>query len=62
MDHVIRNTAHGIYISWYIINRWARKEQSLLFDLYKAFDQFESRHKSGILPENTYFPSCARNI
>ena len=29
---------HGIYIRWYLINRCARKEQSLLFDLYKAFD------------------------
>ena len=29
---------HGIYIGWYLINRCARKEQSLLFDLYKAFD------------------------
>ena len=30
--------AHGTYIRWYLINRCARKEQSLLFDLYKAFD------------------------
>ena len=29
---------HGIYIRWYLINRCALKEQSLLFDLYKAFD------------------------
>ena len=29
---------HGSYIIWYLINRCARKEQSLLFDLYKAFD------------------------
>ena len=29
---------HGIYIRWYLIKRCARKEQSLLFDLYKAFD------------------------
>ena len=29
---------HGIYIRWYLINKCARKEHSLLFDLYKAFD------------------------
>ena len=29
---------HGIYIRWYLIDRCARKEQSPLFDLYKAFD------------------------
>ena len=29
---------YGIYIRWYLINRCARKEQSLLFDTYKAFD------------------------
>ena len=29
---------HGIYIRWYLIRRCARKKQSLLFDLYKAFD------------------------
>ena len=28
---------HGIYIKWYFINRRARTEKSLLFDLYKAF-------------------------
>ena len=33
-----RGCVHGIYIRWYLINRCARKEQSLLFDLYKAFD------------------------
>ena len=29
---------HGIYIRWYLIKRCARKVQSLLFDLYMAFD------------------------
>ena len=32
------DTKHGIYIRWYLIKRCARKDQSLLFDLYKAFD------------------------
>ena len=32
------HVVHGIYIRWRVINRCARKEQSLLFDLYKAFD------------------------
>ena len=30
---------HGIYIRWYLINRCARKEQSLLFDRFKANDK-----------------------
>ena len=35
--------------------RCARKAQSLLFDLCKAFDQFESRHKSGIVTRKDLF-------
>ena len=53
---------HGTYIRWYLTKRCARKEKSLLFDLYKAFDQFESRHKWGIFSERTCFPSFVRNI
>ena len=30
-------------------NRFARKEQSLLSDLLKAFDEIESSHKSDII-------------
>ena len=29
---------HGTYIRWYFINRCARTEKYLLYDLYKAFD------------------------
>ena len=51
----IKHIPHDIYIRWYLINMCARKEQSLLFDLYKAFDKFESRHKSGILTRKDLF-------
>ena len=34
------------------------REQSLLFDLVKALDKIGSYHIS----ENTYFPSCERNM
>ena len=50
-----KRISHGAYIRWYLINRCARKEQSLLFNLYKAFDQFESRHKSGIFIRKDLF-------
>ena len=32
---------YGTYIRWQLINRWAvaRQKQSLLFDLFKEFDQ-----------------------
>ena len=29
---------HGSYVRWYLRNRCARMEQSLLFDLFTAFD------------------------
>ena len=29
---------HGTYIRWYLRNRCARREQSLLFHLFQAFD------------------------
>ena len=51
------------YIRWLLRNRCASKEQSQLFDLYKAFDYFESGHKSDIfLIEKTYFPTWVRNM
>ena len=37
-DAHVLNNHHGIYIRWYLINRCVRKEQSLLFNLYKSFD------------------------
>ena len=48
------------HTAWYILywmatnNRCARKGQSLLFDLYKAFDKIESSHKSDFFSENTF--------
>ena len=36
----------GTYIRWSLRNRCTRKEQSLLFNLFKAFDPVESTHKS----------------
>ena len=46
---------HGIYIRWYLRSRCARKEQSLLFDLYKAFDQIESIQKLNFSPRRPIF-------
>ena len=43
-----RSRTHDTYIRWLLINRCEHKEQSLLFDLYKAFELFESSHKSDI--------------
>ena len=37
----------GAYIRWYLRNGSAHKEQSLLFDLFKALDKIESSTKSG---------------
>ena len=52
----------GTYIRWQLRNyRCALKEQSLSFDLYKSFDQFESKHNF-FLSEKTYFPSCVRTV
>ena len=36
----------GIYIRLLLRNRFARKEQSLLFDLFKTFNKIESSYKS----------------
>ena len=39
----------------------SRKEQSLLFDLFKAFDQIESSHKSNsLIWKDLYLPPCVR--
>ena len=46
---------HGTYIRWYPINRCARQEQSLLFDLYKAFDKLVSSHKHNIFLRRDLF-------
>ena len=48
---------HGTYIRWYL----KKGEQSLLFDLCKAFDQKESSHKSYIFsPKSPIFlHACA---
>ena len=41
----------------------ARAEQSLLFDLLKAFDQTKSSYKSDAFsPKRPIFSSCMRNI
>ena len=34
------------------------KEQSLLFDLFKAFDLAGRSHRSDFFSEKTYFQSC----
>ena len=43
---------HGAYIRWLPRNRFVSKEQSLQFDLCKAFDQIERTHKSDIFSPN----------
>ena len=58
----IQYTNHGIYIRWYLKKRCARKERSLLCDLYKDFDSSSAGTNQVFLPETTYFPSCVRNI
>ena len=40
---VVKGTDHN---RWLLRNRWALKKQSLLFDLFNAFDCIESSHKS----------------
>ena len=44
-----------------ILNRFACKEQSLLFDLFKAIDQIESSHKSEVfsLKRLIFLHACA---
>ena len=53
---------HCTYIRYENRKICARKEQSLLFDLFKAFDLFEKSHKSSFFSENTCFPFCVRNM
>ena len=38
------------------------KEQSLLFDLFKAFDQIDNSHKLDFLYQKYYFPACVHNL
>ena len=38
-------------------NKCIQKEQSLLFDLFKAFDQIESSHRPIFFPAKTIFSS-----
>ena len=40
----------------------ARKEQSLLLDLRKAFDQIENSYKLNFFIKKTFFPSFMRNM
>ena len=46
---------YGTFMRWQLRNRSERKQQSLLFDLFKAFDQIER-----FISEKTYFlHACA---
>ena len=40
----------------------AHKEQSLLFNLLKAFDNIEGSHKSDFFSNKTYYPSCVSQM
>ena len=42
---------HGTYIKWQL-EKCASKEQSLLFDLFDAFDKIENSHKSDLFLRN----------
>ena len=42
----IQNCLHGTYVRWKLRNRCAPKQQSLLFDILKAFNEIKSSHKS----------------
>ena len=52
---------HRAYIIWYLRNICARKEHSHLFDLFKAFYQIESSHKSDSfsLQRPLFLDTCA---
>ena len=53
---------HGAYIRQSLSNRCARKEQSLLFDMFKPFNKIESSHKSDFfLSLKNLFRSCKCN-
>ena len=46
--------SHGTYIRWALRIRRARKVQTLLFDMFKAFDQIETSRKSDFFSEKTF--------
>ena len=55
--------SHGIYIRWQLRKRCAHTEQSLSFDLFKAFDGSSAvTILFFFLSEKTYFPSCVRKM
>ena len=63
-DYIVsERETHCISIRWKLRNWRTRKEQSLLFDLCKAFDYIESSHQSDFFFsfEQAFFPSCVRN-
>ena len=45
---------HGI-LRWKLRNRWARKEQCMLYDLFKGFDKIKSSHKSFLFHRRDLF-------
>ena len=50
---------HATHIGWYLYTWCARKEQYLLYDLFKAFDKIDVSQKLDFfLLEKTYF--CLR--
>ena len=51
---------HGTCIRWYLRNRCAPREQSLLFDLFKAFDQIASSYN--FFSPKSFFSSCSGNM
>ena len=49
--------------SWYLRNRCARKEQSRLFDMFKAFDKIVSSDTSDVFARKDFFSRpCVRNM
>ena len=52
--------SYGTYVRWYIRNMCSGKEQSLLFDMFKAFNHIKSNNKQYFLSKRPIFlQACA---
>ena len=54
--------SHGTFIRWLLWIWCVHKDQSLLFDLLKAFDLFKSMQNQNFSPKRPIFNSCVRNM
>ena len=53
---------HGTCITWKLRNSCARMVQSMLFNLFRAFDPIESSHKTDFFSLEGFFPMCVRSM